>query len=147
MTASPDRALLILVAGPYRSYTNDDQAKIAENYLRMNEAALQLFRRGHTPLTGEAIALPLIELAGSKQMGDAPWNEIFHPIGRQLITHVDAVLRIEGRSTGADEMVELARLAGKPVFFSLAEVPQLADLLRSALSHGSCEQKDRGAKV
>ncbi len=93
MTAATDRALLILVAGPYRSYTNDDEAKIAENYLRMNEAALQLFRRGHTPLTGEAIALPLIELAGSERMGDAPWNEIFHPIGRQLITHVDAVLR------------------------------------------------------
>jgi hypothetical protein len=28
-------------------------------------------------------------------------------------------------------MVELARLAGKPVFFSLAEVPQIADLPRS----------------
>ena len=69
MTPSADRALLILVAGPYRSYTNDDPAKIAENYLRMNEAALQLFRRGHTPVTGEAIALPLIELAGSKRMG------------------------------------------------------------------------------
>ena len=74
-------------------------------------------------MTGEAIALPLIELAGSEQMGDAPWNEIFHPIGRRLIAHVDAVLRLEGRSVGADEMVELARAAGKPVFFGLAEVP------------------------
>jgi hypothetical protein len=147
MTASTDRGLLILVAGPYRSCTNDDEAKIAENYLRMNEAALQLFLRGHTPLTGEAIALPLIELAGSKRIGDAPWNEIFHPIGRRLITHVDAVLRIEGRSTGADEMVELARVAGKPVFFNLSEIPQVADLARGTLSHSSCEQKDTTPKV
>ena len=123
MTEPTNRPLLILVAGPYRSYTNDDFTKIAANYRRMNLAALDLFRRGHTPVTGEAIALPLIELAGSEQMGDAPWNEIFHPIGRRLIAHVDAVLRLEGRSVGADEMVELARAAGKPVFFGLAEVP------------------------
>ncbi len=123
MTESVHRPLLILVAGPYRSYTNDDFAKIAANYRRMNQAALELFRRGHMPVTGEAIALPLIELAGSERMGDAPWNEIFHPIGRRLIGHVDAVLRLEGRSVGADEMVELARAAGKPVYFGLAEVP------------------------
>src|SRR5271166_2520761 len=114
MTEPAHRPLLILVAGPYRSYTNDDGAKIAANYRRMNQAALELFRRGHMPVTGEAIALPLIELAGSERMGDAPWNEIFHPIGRRLIAHVDAVLRLEGRSVGADEMVELARAAGKP---------------------------------
>jgi len=123
MTEPAHRPLLILVAGPYRSYTNDDFAKIAANYRRMNQAALELFRRGHMPVTGEAIALPLIELAGSERMGDAPWNEIFHPIGRRLIAHVDAVLRLEGGSVGADEMVELARAAGKPVFFGLAEVP------------------------
>jgi len=102
MTEPAHRPLLILVAGPYRSYTNDDGAKIAANYRRMNQAALELFRRGHMPVTGEAIALPLIELAGSERMGDAPWNEIFHPIGRRLIAHVDAVLRLEGRSVGAD---------------------------------------------
>ena len=127
MTERTQRPLLILVAGPYRSYTNDDLSKIAENYRRMNEASLELFRRGHTPLTGEAIALPLIELAGSKRLGDAAWNEIFHPVGRRLIAHIDAVLRLEGRSTGADEMVQLARAAGKPVYFDLAEVPRIPE--------------------
>ncbi len=128
MTERTQRPLLILVAGPYRSYTNDDLSKIAENYRRMNEASLELFRRGHTPLTGEAIALPLIELAGSKRLGDAAWNEIFHPVGRRLIAHIDAVLRLEGRSTGADEMVQLARAAGKPVYFDLTEVPRIPEL-------------------
>ena len=128
MTERTQRPLLILVAGPYRSYTNDDLSKIAENYRRMNEASLELFRRGHTPLTGEAIALPLIKLAGSKRLGDAAWNEIFHPVGRRLIAHIDAVLRLEGRSTGADEMVQLARAAGKPVYFDLTEVPRIPEL-------------------
>jgi hypothetical protein len=123
MTEAKHSPLLILVAGPYRSNTNDDPARIAANYRRMNDVALLLFRRGHTPLTGEAVALPLMELAGSERMGDSAWNEIFHPMGRRLIAHVDAVLRLEGSSVGADEMVELARAAGKPVFFALAEVP------------------------
>jgi len=67
-------------------------------------------------------------LAGSQQMGDESWNEIFHPIGRRLIAHVDAVLRLEGPSAGADEMVELARAAGKPVYFRLNEVPVIPGL-------------------
>jgi hypothetical protein len=46
----------------------------------MNEVALDVFRLGHVPITGEAIALPLIETAGSKEIGDEVFNEIFHPI-------------------------------------------------------------------
>src|SRR5262245_66681039 len=73
-------SLLILVAGPYRSGTDDDPALVARNMRVMNEAALSLFRRGHLPMTGEAIALPLIETAGSAGIGDAVFDEIFHPI-------------------------------------------------------------------
>jgi hypothetical protein len=113
----------ILIAGPYRSNTNDDPPLIEANYRRMNEVALELFRMGHLPITGEAIALPLIEVAGSQALGDSVWNEIFHPIGRRLVACVDAVLRVGGPSIGADEMVTLARAADKPVYFSTAEVP------------------------
>ena len=63
---STDRPFLILIAGPYRSNTRDDPAKIAGNLRQMNEVALDVFRLGHIPITGEAIALPLIEVAGSK---------------------------------------------------------------------------------
>jgi hypothetical protein len=111
-----------MIAGPYRSNTNDDPVLIEANYRRMHEVALEVFRMGHLPVTGEAIALPLIQIAGSQTLGDAVWNEIFHPIGRRLATCVDAVLRIGGPSTGADEMVTLARMASKPVYFSTAEV-------------------------
>ena len=74
----------------------------------MNEVALEVFRMGHLPITGEAIALSLIEVAGSQTFGDAVWNEIFHPVGRRLVECVDAVLRIGGPSIGADEMVRRA---------------------------------------
>jgi hypothetical protein len=122
MSNSPNPPKLILIAGPYRSNTNDEPLLIRANYRRMNEAALEIFRRGHLPVTGEAIALPLIEVAGSETLGDPVWNEIFHPIGRRLVARVDAVLRISGPSVGADEMVSLARSAGKPVYLSTSDI-------------------------
>lgn len=122
-----NRPLLILVAGPYRSNTGDDPEKIANHLHRMNVAGLQLFRLGHIPVTGEALALPLIAVAGSKQIGDAVFNEIFHPIARLLIERVDAVLRIGGASTGADEMVTLARAAGKQIYMAIDEIEKVRD--------------------
>jgi hypothetical protein len=117
-----NRPLLILVAGPYRSNTGDDPEKIANHLHQMNVAGLQLFRLGHIPITGEALALPLIAVAGSKQIGDEVFNEIFHPIARLLIERVDAVLRIGGPSIGADEMVTLARAAGKQIYMAVDEI-------------------------
>jgi hypothetical protein len=115
--------LLVLVAGPYRSGTNDEPAKLAANVAAMNAAALDVFRAGHLPVTGEALALPLVELAGSRRVGDDAFDEIFHPIARRLLGRCDAVLRIGGASAGADEMVAIAREQGKPVFASVAELP------------------------
>ena len=115
--------MMILVAGPYRSGTGDDPARLAANVTAMNEAALRLFRAGHLPVTGEALALPLIELAGSARVGDGPFDEIFHPIAERLLSRCDAVLRIGGPSAGADQMVARARAEGKPVFLGLDQVP------------------------
>jgi hypothetical protein len=115
--------LLVLVAGPYRSGTGDDPAKLAANVDAMNAAALDVFRAGHLPITGEALALPLIEQAGSARVGDPVFDEIFHPIARKLLGRCDAVLRIGGASAGADEMAAIARGQGKPVFSSADELP------------------------
>jgi len=115
--------LMILVAGPYRSGTGDDPVKIAANVRAMMDAALQLFRAGHLPVLGEWYALPLIEHAGSTGIGDAVFNEIFHPVARRLVAKCDGCLRIGGPSAGADEMVALARAAGRQVFHSLSEIP------------------------
>jgi len=114
---------MILVAGPYRSGTNDDPTLIAKNVETMTEVSLRLFRAGHLPVLGEWYALPLIQHAGSIRIGDPVFNEIFHPIARLLLAKCDGVLRVGGSSAGADEMVTLARQHGKPVYFSLEEIP------------------------
>jgi hypothetical protein len=113
---------MILVAGPYRSGTNDDPVLIAKNVAAMTDASLSLFRAGHLPVMGEWFALPLIDHAGSNEIGDPVFNEIFHPISRRLVAKCDACLRIGGPSVGADEMVSLARALGKAIYFSLDEV-------------------------
>ena len=114
---------MILVAGPYRSGTNDDPALIARNVAAMTDASLHLFRAGHLPVMGEWFALPLIEHAGSRDIGDEIFNEIFHPIARNLVARCDACLPIGGASAGADEMVSVARQHGKAVYYSLQDVP------------------------
>ena len=113
---------MVLIAGPYRSGTDDDPDKLAANVDAMNRVALDVFRAGHTPITGEAMALPLVELAGSHEVGDAVFDEIFHPLARRLLAHCDAVLRIGGPSAGADAMVATAEAAGKIVATSVDEL-------------------------
>ncbi|MGQ0601967.1 MAG: DUF4406 domain-containing protein [Anaerolineales bacterium] len=116
-------ALLILIAGPYRSGTNDDPEKMADNVRAMGAYALPLFRAGHVPVLGEWFALPLVHLADSQRVGDAAFNEIFHPIAERLVARCDAVLRVGGASQGADHMVAVAREHGRQVFFKLGDVP------------------------
>lgn len=120
------KSLMILVAGPYRSGTNDDPVLIARNVAAMTDTALRLFRAGHLPVLGEWFALPLIEHAGSTRTGDAIFDEIFHPVSRRLVAKCDACLRIGGPSLGADEMVTIAEAAGKRIFRSFDEVPRIA---------------------
>ncbi|HTP07255.1 MAG TPA: DUF4406 domain-containing protein [Anaerolineae bacterium] len=121
--------MLILIAGPYRSGTGDDPVKMAQNVQRMEAYALPLFRAGHIPILGEWLALPLTVLAGSQQVGDAAFNEIFHPIAERLLEHCDAVLRVSGASQGADLMVSVARQRGLQVFDKLSEVPGCEQLV------------------
>lgn len=124
---TPTEPLLVLIAGPYRSGTGDDPALLAANVDVMNRAALEVFRRGHIPLTGEALALPLAELAGSTQTGDAAFQSVFHPYARLLVARCDAVLRVGGASAGADEMVEIARERGAAVFSAVGDLPAVGE--------------------
>jgi hypothetical protein len=114
--------LLILVAGPYRSGTGGDPARIAANVEAMTAVAYTLFERGHVPVLGEWFALPLIEHAERLGVADAD-AAIFHPVAERVLERCDACLRIGGPSDGADRMVELARRLGKPVYADPDEVP------------------------
>jgi hypothetical protein len=122
---SVNKSLMILVAGPYRSGTNDNPLLIEANVKAMENAALELFQLGHLPVLGEWFALPLIEAAGSKQIGDKIFNEIFHPIAIQIIDHCDAVFRIGGASKGADDMVNAGKAKGKVIFYNKTEIPKI----------------------
>ena len=115
--------MMILIAGPYRSGTGDDPERMAANVRAMEAFALPLFRAGHVPVVGEWLALPLVALAGSTRVGDAAFDEIFHPIAERLLEHCDGVLRVGGASAGADLMVSVARDRGLAVFHALEDVP------------------------
>jgi hypothetical protein len=119
-------SLMILIAGPYRSGTGDDPAKLAANVRAMEEYALPLFRAGHVPIVGEWLALPLVGLAGSTRIGDPAFDEIFHPIAERLLARCDAVLRVGGASQGADQMIASARQRGLRVFTQLQDIPGCA---------------------
>jgi hypothetical protein len=115
--------LMILVAGPYRSGTGGDPAKIEANVEAMTRVALDLYRRGHLPVLGEWFALPLIEQAERDDAGGDAFAEIFHPAAERVLARCDAVLRIGGPSEGADRMVDVARRLGKTLFTSVEHVP------------------------
>jgi ADP-ribose pyrophosphatase len=117
--------MLILIAGPYRSGTGDDPKKMAANVHFMESFALPIFHLGHIPVLGEWLALPLVELAGSKQVGDEAFNEIFHTIAERLLGKCDAVLRVGGASSGADLMIAVAQKHNVKVYYALEEVPAL----------------------
>jgi len=114
--------LMILVAGPYRSGTDGDLARIQANVDAMTATSLELWRRGHLPVMGEWFALPLIEAATAAGDPDAD-AAIFHPIAERLLERCDGCLRIGGASAGADRMVETARRLSKAVWLGIDEVP------------------------
>jgi hypothetical protein len=116
------KPLTILVAGPYRSGTNDDPELMQQNLDRLETTALALFRAGHIPLIGEWLALPLLKTAGSKTPGDEIYQEISYPIAHRLITKCDAILRIAGESKGADNDVRLAHELGLMVYYQLEDI-------------------------
>ncbi len=107
----------IMIAGPYRS-GGGGPAEHARRLRELNDAAHAVFRKGHIPVIGVNMALPVIDAAGEKH-----YEELMMPISLALAERCDGVLRIGGKSDGADQETELIRSRGGAVFFSLDEVP------------------------
>ena len=107
----------IMIAGPYRSGSSDPAAW-ADNLQKLNAAAYAVFQKGHVPIIGVNLALPVIEAAGQ-----ASYARIMQPLSLSLADRCDAILRIDGVSRGADEEVETFRARRLPVFRSVDEVP------------------------
>jgi hypothetical protein len=122
---STRKTMMILIAGPYRSGTNDDPALIRKNVEQMESYALPIFQAGHIAVLGEWLALPLVALAGSNKIGDQAFNEIFHPIATRLLEKCDAVLRVGGPSAGADEMVRVGQSLGLQIYTDARDIPRV----------------------
>jgi hypothetical protein len=120
------KPLIILIAGPYRSGTNDDPTLIAKNLDRLESYALPIYKAGHIPMIGEWVALPIMKQAGSTSLGDSIAEQYLYPVASRLIDRCDAVFRIAGQSKGADEDVRLAHQRGLPVYHRVEEIPVLA---------------------
>jgi hypothetical protein len=108
----------IMVGGPHGTGAKTAAGRAA-NLARMNEAALAVWRKGHVPIIGVNLALPIVAAAGGD---DAAEVAIMMPLSLALAERCDAFLRIGGASMGADQ--EMARFvaAGKQVFRSLEEI-------------------------
>ena len=120
---TPQQPLLILIAGPYRSGTGGDPTLMAANLARLEEAAWPPFRAGHVPMIGEWVALPVLRSAGA-DVDDPLAEQVLYPAAARLLARCDAVLRLPGESTGADQDVAIARERGLPVFYELDEIPR-----------------------
>ncbi|MFI9018690.1 DUF4406 domain-containing protein [Streptomyces griseus] len=119
-----DKPMLILIAGPYRSGTDGDPQAMAANLARLEEAAWPVFAAGHLPVIGEWIALPVLHSAGAGPT-DPLADHVLYPTAQRLLARCDAVLRLPGDSTGADQDVAIARDRGLPVYNDIAQIPTL----------------------
>ena len=126
MTPTSMTPLMILIAGPYRSGTGDDPALLAANLNALEEVAWPIFRAGHVPMIGEWVALPVMRGAGSTGVGDPVSEGVLYPTAERLLQHCDAVLRLPGASTGADQDVRIARERGLPVYERVEDIPGYA---------------------
>ena len=119
----PTTPLLILIAGPYRSGTDDRPELMAANLRTLEEAAWPIFRAGHVPMIGEWVALPVLASAGATGVLDPLADQVMYPTADRLLHHCDAVLRLPGDSKGADQDVRIAEERGLPVYFRVEDVP------------------------
>jgi hypothetical protein len=107
----------IMIAGPYssgRATQNQRRCNLDE----MNKAALAVFEKGHVPVIGVNLALPIIEVAGA-----ARFEDIMMPLSLALSERCDACLRIGGASTGADQEEDRFKARGCPVFHRMEDIP------------------------
>src|SRR5262245_66655265 len=96
----------IMIAGPYRTGAHSEPER-RQNLLILNRAAFELFRKGHVPIIGVNLALPIVEAAGEEA-----YESVMMPLSLALSDRCDAVLRVGGLSRGADEEVGRISAAG-----------------------------------
>lgn len=95
-----------------------NEADWASNLRELNKTALALFEKGHVPIIGVNLALPIIDAAGEER-----YQEIMMPLSLAAAERCDACLRIGGPSAGADQEEQFFKNRGLPVYCSIDDVP------------------------
>ena len=114
---------MILIAGPYRSGTGGDPSGSPPTSPGSKRPPGRSSAAGHVPMIGEWVALPVLSSAGASGTDDPLAEQVMYPTAQRLLQHCDAVLRLPGASTGADQDVAIARERGIPVFHRVEEIP------------------------
>ena len=78
-------------------------------------------------MIGEWVALPVLRSAGADGVTDPLAEQVLYPTAERLLQHCDAVLRLPGESTGADQDVAIAAQRGMPVYHRIEEIPGYAE--------------------
>src|SRR5215213_4898901 len=107
--------MIIAVAGKYSALTEGERRA---NFDAMNDAAARLLEMGHTPLIGVNAALPVVERA---RVADK--YEAIMQISMAVVAACDAILVISN-SKGTDRERDHFIASGKPVYYSIEEIPQ-----------------------
>jgi hypothetical protein len=111
----------IMVAGAYRSGATSEAER--KGHLRhLNAAAYAVLRKGHVPIVGVNLTLPMVESAGEEA-----YEDIVLPMSRALAKRCDGILRLAGPSVGADAELREVQARGGAVFHHLGEVPDIVD--------------------
>ena len=109
--------MLIAVAGPYSAPTPEKRQR---NLDAMNDAAAEVYRRGHIPVIGANAALPVLDSLDSEDE-----YEVIMTISLVVVGRCDALLLI-GESPGANRERDLIASKGLPVYRSVDEIPAAA---------------------
>jgi hypothetical protein len=104
----------IAVAGPYSADTPEQKQK---NLDAMNKAAAEVYALRHNPEIGVNAALPVL---GQSDTTDA--YKLIMDISMAVVGDCDALLLI-AESPGANRERDHILSQGKPVYYSVAEVP------------------------
>ena len=113
------KAMWVMIAGPYGSGARSDEERAA-NLKRLNAVACEVLSRGHIPIIGVNLALPIIEAAGADS-----YDRIMMPMALAVAERCDAVLRVGGPSQGADQEVERIRNRGGLLYTSATDLPRV----------------------
>lgn len=109
--------MLIAVAGPYSAPTPEKRQR---NLDTMNDAAAEVYRRGHIPVIGANAALPVLDSLDTEDE-----YEVLMTISLGVVGRCDALLLI-GESPGANRERDLIESKGLPVYRSIDEIPTVS---------------------